>query len=95
MLDEASPAPPLEPSLPKDVERRIKALILIQSYPEWTVEQYAEKLKCHYGTLYRDLLIKRALDLRKGDKRRPHGNRDGSPEEPAGQSRWQSRGTRR
>lgn len=71
-----------EPSLPKDVERRIKALVLIQTYPDWTVEQYAEKLKCSTATLYRDLLINRALELRKEDRRLPHGHksRDGSLE---------------
>jgi hypothetical protein len=69
-------------SLPKDVERRIKALVLIQTYPDWTVEQFAEKLKCSTATLYRDPLINRALELRKSDRRLPHGHkgRDGTVE---------------
>jgi len=75
IVNGATAAPNVEPSLPKAVERRTKALILIQSYPEWTVDQYGEKLKCSPATLYRDKLIKRALDLRKGDKRLPHGKR--------------------
>jgi hypothetical protein len=74
--------PPLEPSLPKEVERRIKALVLIETYPDWTVEQFAEKLKCSPATMYRDPLINRALDLRKKDRRIPRGHksRDGSIE---------------
>jgi two-component system nitrogen regulation response regulator GlnG len=74
--------PPLEPSLPKEVERRIKALVLIETYPDWTVEQFAEKLKCSAATLYRDPLINRALDLRKKDRRFPRGHksRDGTIE---------------
>ncbi len=66
-------------NLPKDVERRIKALVLIQTYPEWTVVQYAEKLDCSKSTLERDRLIKQALKLRKDDLRLPHGHkcRDG------------------
>jgi len=74
--------PALEPSLPKEVERRIKALVLIETYPDWTVEQFAEKLKCSTATLYRDPLINRALDLRKKDRRLPRGHksRDGNLE---------------
>jgi two-component system nitrogen regulation response regulator GlnG len=79
---EDQPAPGSDPALPKDVERRIKALVLIQTYPDWTVDQYADKLKCSTATLYRDLLISRALELRKADRRLPHGHksRDGSME---------------
>jgi DNA-binding NtrC family response regulator len=71
-----------EPSLPKEVERRIKALVLIETYPDWTVEQFAEKLKCSPATLWRDPLINRALDLRKKDRRFPRGHksRDGTIE---------------
>jgi DNA-binding NtrC family response regulator len=62
-------------SLPKEVERRIRALVLVQTYPDWTVEQFAEKLKCSTATLYRDPLISRALELRKADRRLPHGHK--------------------
>jgi DNA-binding NtrC family response regulator len=85
ILNTESSPPPLESSLPEAVERRIRALILIQTYPDWTVEQYADRLRCSGlrgspATLYRDPLIKRALDLRKNDRRVPHGykSRDGS-----------------
>ena len=83
ILNRADQAPAkLEAPLPKEVERRIKALVLIQTYPDWTVEQFAEKLKCSTATLYRDPLINRALELRKGDRRLPHGHksRDGAVE---------------
>jgi two-component system nitrogen regulation response regulator GlnG len=82
ILNTEKATPPLEPSLPKEVERRIKALVLIESYPDWTVEQFAEKLKCSPATLYRDPLINRALDLRKKDRRFPRGHksRDGTVE---------------
>jgi DNA-binding NtrC family response regulator len=82
ILTTERPPPALEPSLPKEVERRIKALVLIETYPEWTVEQFAEKLKCSTATLYRDPLINRALDLRKRDRRIPRGHktRDGGIE---------------
>jgi DNA-binding NtrC family response regulator len=73
--------PPTE-KLPRDVERRIRALVLIQTYPEWTVQEYANKLDCSKSTLERDRLIKQALELRKGDLRLPHGHksRDGTLE---------------
>jgi DNA-binding NtrC family response regulator len=73
--------PPIE-NLPKDVERRMRALVLIQTYPEWPVLQYAKKLGCSKSTLERDLLIKQALKLRKDDLRLPHGHksRDGTIE---------------
>jgi two-component system nitrogen regulation response regulator GlnG len=64
--------PPLA-QVPRNVKRRSDALVLIQTYPEWTVLQYAEKLGCSKSTLERDDLIKRALDLRKADRRLPHG----------------------
>jgi two-component system C4-dicarboxylate transport response regulator DctD len=75
-------ATPAEASLPEEVVRRIKALVLIQTYPEWSAKQFAEKLKCSTATLYRDPLINRALELRKGDRRLPHGHksRDGAVE---------------
>jgi DNA-binding NtrC family response regulator len=66
---------PTTENLPKDVERRIRALILIQTYPEWTVVQYAEKLGCSKSTLERDRLIKQALKLRRDDLRLPHGHK--------------------
>jgi DNA-binding NtrC family response regulator len=66
--------PPAE-KLPRDVERRIRALVLIQTYPGWTVQQYAEKLGCSKSTLDRDSLIKKAMDLRKDDLRLPHGHK--------------------
>jgi DNA-binding NtrC family response regulator len=71
--------PPTE-KLPKAVERRIRALVLIQTYPAWTVVQYANKLGCSKSTLEKDRLIKRALELRKDDLRLPHGyiNRNGT-----------------
>jgi two-component system nitrogen regulation response regulator GlnG len=62
--------------LPRAVERRIKALVLIQTYPEWTVIQYADKLGCSKSTLDKDKLIKQALKLRKNDLRLPHGHKD-------------------
>jgi DNA-binding NtrC family response regulator len=74
ILNTESSPPPMESSLPKEVERRIRALILIETYPDWTVDQYADKLKCCPSTLYRDPLIKRALDLRKNDRRPPRGH---------------------
>ena len=61
---------------PRAVERRIKALVLIQTYPEWTVIQYADKLGCSKSTLDKDKLIKQALKLRKNDLRLPHGHKD-------------------
>jgi transcriptional regulator with GAF, ATPase, and Fis domain len=67
--------PPAE-KLPKQVERRIRALVLIQTYPEWTVAQYADKLDCSKSTLDKDPLIKQALKLRKDDLRLPHGHKD-------------------
>ena len=69
-------------SLPKDVERQIRALVLIHKYPDWTVERLAEDLKCSTATLYRDELISRALQLRKADRRVPRGykRQDGSME---------------
>jgi DNA-binding NtrC family response regulator len=77
--------PPTE-KLPRDVERRIRALVLIQTYPEWTVVEYAKKLGCSKSTLERDRLIKQALELRKGDLRLPHGHksRDGTIEAYSG-----------
>jgi two-component system C4-dicarboxylate transport response regulator DctD len=68
---------PAQP-LPKQVKRRMDAFALIQSYPEWTVSQYAARLGCSKSTLERDPLIKQALELRKDDLRLPHGhiNRD-------------------
>jgi DNA-binding NtrC family response regulator len=73
--------PPTE-KLPKNVERRIRALVLIQTYPEWTVAEYAKKLGCSKSTLERDRLINQALELRKEDLRLPHGHksRDGTIE---------------
>jgi hypothetical protein len=53
------------------VERRIKALVLIAAYPDWTVEQFAEKLGCSAATLYRDPLIRQALNLRCRGQRPP------------------------
>jgi DNA-binding NtrC family response regulator len=58
--------PPTE-KLPPAVDRRMRALVLIQTYPDWTVQQYADELNCSKATLYNDPLIKRALELRKGD----------------------------
>jgi len=75
-------AAPTDASLPEQVERRIKALVLIQTYPDWPAKQFAEKLKCSTATLYRDPLINRALELRTTDRRLPHGHksRDGAVE---------------
>lgn len=47
---------------------RPEALLLIQDNPEWTVEQYAEKLNCSKATLYRDPIINRALQARGGGR---------------------------
>jgi DNA-binding NtrC family response regulator len=71
---------PTTENLPEKVERQIRAFVLIRSYPEWTVEQYAKKLGCSKSTLDRDPYIKQALALRKGDLRLPHGHksRDGT-----------------
>jgi DNA-binding NtrC family response regulator len=73
--------PPTE-KLPEKVERQIRAFVLIRTYPEWTVEQYAKKLGCSKSTLDRDPYVKQALELRKGDRRLPHGHRsrDGTVE---------------
>jgi DNA-binding NtrC family response regulator len=77
--------PPAE-KLPKRVERQIRAFVLIRTYPEWTVEQYAKKLGCAKCTLDRDPYIKQALEMRKEDRRLPHGykSRDGTIEAHSG-----------
>ncbi|HEY7426728.1 MAG TPA: sigma-54 dependent transcriptional regulator [Gemmataceae bacterium] len=45
-----------------------EALLLIHNNPEWTVEEYAEKLGCSKATLYRYEAIKRALQARGGGR---------------------------
>jgi hypothetical protein len=74
--------PRTDASLPKALERRVRAVALIQTYPDWTVEQYAKKLGCGKDVFYRDELIKRALDLRKDYRGLSHGHksRDGTVE---------------
>jgi transcriptional regulator with GAF, ATPase, and Fis domain len=69
-------------SAPKKVDRRTKAIALILTYPDWTVKQFAQKLKCSTATLYRDEVISSALEVRKSDRRLPRGykRQDGSME---------------
>jgi DNA-binding NtrC family response regulator len=55
-----------EPPLPPDLEWRIRALVLIEAYPEWTVEQYAEKLGCPRTKLYKNSYTRLALRCRGG-----------------------------
>jgi DNA-binding NtrC family response regulator len=55
---------PVEPPLPRDLEWRSRALVLIEAYPEWTVDQYAKKLRCTRDKLYRDKHTKLALKMR-------------------------------
>jgi DNA-binding NtrC family response regulator len=62
---------------PKRFKRQSEALLLIRTYPDWTVKQFAEKLKCSTATLYRDEYISRALEARKADRRLPHGYKRG------------------
>jgi DNA-binding NtrC family response regulator len=45
-----------------------EALLLIRDHPEWTADQYAEKLSCSKATLYRDTIINRALQSRGGGR---------------------------
>jgi DNA-binding NtrC family response regulator len=74
--------------LDQTVELETRALILIRTYPHWTVEQYLEKLRSDHlkvskATLYRNQVIKTALDMRKGDReglRRGHKSRHGAVE---------------
>jgi DNA-binding NtrC family response regulator len=63
--------------LDQAVELETKTLVLIRKYPHWTVEQYLEKLrsdnlKVSKATLYRNQVIKTALDMRKGDRKGFH-----------------------
>ncbi|MGH7172673.1 MAG: sigma-54-dependent transcriptional regulator [Gemmataceae bacterium] len=68
--------PPENPGKPDAVEKngkskdrlQFEALMLIRDNPEWTVEQYAEKLGCAKATLYRYETIKRALKARGGGR---------------------------
>jgi len=50
------------------VRLQTEALLLIHNNPEWTVEEYAEKLGCSKATLYRYEAIKRALQARGGGR---------------------------
>ena len=59
------------------MELETEALVLIRKYPHWTVEQYLEKLrsnnlKVSKATLYRNPVIKIALDMRKGERKGFH-----------------------
>ena len=74
--------PRTDPSLPKKAQRQINALVHIYTYPDWTINQLAEHLKCAPATLYRDPLIMRAREMQKTDRRPPAGykSRDGSVE---------------
>jgi DNA-binding NtrC family response regulator len=63
--------------LDQAVELETEALVLIRKYPHWTVEQYLEKLrsdnlKVSKATLYRNPVIKIALDMRKGERKGFH-----------------------
>jgi DNA-binding NtrC family response regulator len=65
---------PLSSLLPNEKPKRLsphefqtEALLLIHNHPEWTADQYAEKLGCHRSKLYKYPIIRRAL-LAKGDR---------------------------
>jgi two-component system nitrogen regulation response regulator GlnG len=67
--DHARPESAGEKPPPKPIERRLRALVLIHTYPNWTHQQYADEVGCSLATMYRDKLIKAALNARINDPR--------------------------
>jgi transcriptional regulator with GAF, ATPase, and Fis domain len=71
LLPQDADRPPAEEKNDKPKHRsplqfQTEALLLIHNNPEWTAEEYAEKLRCSKATLYRYEAIKRALQARGG-----------------------------
>jgi DNA-binding NtrC family response regulator len=64
--DHARREPP-DVKLPPKAKRRYLAMVLIHTFPNWTLKQYAKELECSLATLDRDVVIKAALEARKED----------------------------
>jgi len=67
MEDEGKAAQIAGVQKPKPMSFQVQALLLIAENPQWTAAEIAQALGCSRSKLYRDGVVRRALQMRSGD----------------------------
>jgi DNA-binding NtrC family response regulator len=67
MEDEGKPDQIAGVQKPKPISFQVQALLLIAENPHWTAAEIAQALGCSRSKLYRDAVVRRALQMRSND----------------------------